>query len=160
MESLFQVDPHSDPVYVCVRGKANYLNCAPLGDFFDRLLSRGIRRFVVDFTDCEGMDSTFLGILAGTALELRKAEPGGEFILQGVTGRNFDLIRNLGLDRILKVSQETVESGARPLESVEPKAAAAKLLLRAHRNLVQADGANQSRFQDVIEFLSRDAGED
>jgi len=160
MENLFQVDPRSDPVFVRIQGKANYLNCAPLGEFFDRMLSRGAEEFVVDFTDCEGMDSTFLGILAGTALELRKSQPGGNFILQGISGRNLDLIRNLGLHRILTVAEGSLEGTSRSLESVESKPAASKLLLKAHRSLVQADDANQSRFQDVIDFLSEDAGED
>lgn len=159
MESPFQVDPQSDPVYVCIQGKANYLNCAPLGQFLDRMLNRGIRRFAIDFTLCQGMDSTFLGILAGTALELRKTTPAGELILEGVTGRNLDLIRNLGLHRILTISTESPETASRPLESMDPQPAAPEVLLKAHRNLIQADQANQGRFQDVIDFLSRETGE-
>ncbi len=53
-------------------------------------------RFVVDFLHCSSMDSTFLGVLAGAALQLRKENPPGGLTLCGLGPRNLELIRNLG----------------------------------------------------------------
>jgi anti-anti-sigma regulatory factor len=40
------------------------------------MIRRGHREFVVDLGDCELMDSTFMGTLAGVALRLREIGQG------------------------------------------------------------------------------------
>ena len=54
------------------------------------------KSFVVDFRDCTSMDSTFLGILVGLALELRKHKEKGQHIskLDGKESRNGSKFRN------------------------------------------------------------------
>lgn len=76
-QPTFLVSAYSDPIIVKVIGKANYLNCNAFRDFIETMLSNGGRRILIDFEECKGMDSTFLGILAGTAIELRKLSPAG-----------------------------------------------------------------------------------
>ena len=55
------------------------------------------RCYLLDFECCKGMDSTFLGILAGTALELRKQTPAGTLGVCKLSERNKELIVNFGL---------------------------------------------------------------
>lgn len=155
---VFLVDAYSDPVVIRIDGRASFQNSACLRDFVDAMIRDGRRRFVVDFLHCASMDSTFLGVLAGIALELRRQEPAGTIVLARVGQRNLELIRNLGLHRLL-----TVDSGdfrmnfdhrETPLSTGDRSALEnARLVLEAHENLVTADEANRIKFQDLLAFL-------
>jgi anti-sigma B factor antagonist len=122
------------------------------------MLARGKTRFVLDFQRCTSMDSTFLGVLAGAAIELKKNAPQGSIVATRVAQRNLELMRNLGLHRLL-----TLDSGDFPLSfqkcdtPLEPKVSSevenARMCLEAHENLVNADETNRSKFQDVLAFL-------
>ncbi|KXU36920.1 anti-anti-sigma factor [Cephaloticoccus capnophilus] len=183
---VFFVDAHADPVVMRIEGRASFQNSGCLRDFVTEMLAQGKTRLVIDFQHCTSMDSTFLGILAGVALQLRKGNAGGAAAggaggqggERGVTGalrggksessqplilarvgqRNLELIRNLGIHRLM-----TVDSGdfkmnfdhcARPLTQQEQdELSNARMALEAHENLVAADESNRSKFQDVLSFL-------
>jgi anti-anti-sigma factor len=156
---VYLVDAYCDPVIVRVDGRACVANSVSLRDFFTQMIGQGKLRFVMDFARCTSMDSTLLGVLAGAALELRRLNPPGSLVLCRVGRRNLELLRNLGLHRLL-----TVDAGDFPME-FGPDAAplngaraggeleSARLVLEAHENLVAADPANQGKFQDVLAFL-------
>jgi anti-sigma B factor antagonist len=157
--STFLVDTASDPVVIRIEGRASFQNSASLQQFLTEMRRQGRVRFVMDFQACTSMDSTFLGVLAGAALELRKAEGGGSLVLCRVAERNLELIKNLGLHRLLIVDEG---SGTTELRvggtALAPQAKMnelenARLVLAAHENLVAADEANRAKFQDVLSFL-------
>ncbi|MFW5883342.1 MAG: STAS domain-containing protein [Verrucomicrobiota bacterium] len=158
-QPVFLVHAYTDPVILKIQGRANYLNCAPVGDFFRRMIAKGKRSFVIDFAECSSMDSTFLGIMAGIALDLRTAKPPGKLVLTRLGARNLELVRNLGLHRILTLDEG--ESLAQLRQQAEGKSEAlpeqkvqdAKALLEAHENLAEVDSSNAAQFQDVIAFL-------
>ena len=160
-EPHFLVNPYEDPVVVKIIGKASFLNSAPVKELFDHLLEQGRNRFVIDFQKCTGMDSTFLGILAGLGINLMKNTEGGSVVLCRMGSRNLELIQNLGLHRLLTV--DTGEVGDQihddsKMEAVEDKGKLsqvenARLVLQAHENLVEIDESNKTKFQDVISFL-------
>ncbi len=157
-KSVFLVDAYSDPVLVRIEGRASFQNSACLHDFVDEMLRRGRTRFVLDFQRCTSMDSTFLGVLAGAAMKLRKKTPPGSLVLARVGLRNLELVRNLGLHRLL-----TVDAGEQPLAFTTPpmplpcgdrsELENARLVLEAHENLVSVDENNRGKFQDVLAFL-------
>ena len=154
----FLVDAYADPVLVRIEGRASFANSASLKDFFAEMMKQGKSRFVVDFQACTSMDSTFLGVLAGAALELRRHTPPGSLTLVRVGERNLELIRNLGLHRLA-----TVDAGTFPMnfaggvQALDTKAKteieSARLMLEAHEHLVNTDAANAAKFQDVLAFL-------
>ncbi len=157
-KSAFQVDAFSDPVVVRIVGRACFQNSACLRDFVTEILRQGKSRFVLDFQKCESMDSTFLGVLAGVALDLKRRPGGGSIVLARMAPRNLELVRNLGLHRLL-----TIDAGELPMASgdggklldcrVQTELEQARLVLDAHESLVEADESNRSKFQDVLAFL-------
>lgn len=154
----FLVDASSDPVAIRIEGRASFQNSACLNDFFNELIARGSTRFVMDFNNCTSMDSTFLGVLAGVALQLRKQVPFGSLVLCRMAPRNLELVRNLGLHRLLTVDTEIVDvnlnaKDALPCATDKGELESARLVLSAHENLVAADQANLAKFQDVLAFL-------
>lgn len=153
---VYLVDAYSDPVVVRITGRACFQNSACLRDFVAEILRQGKSRFVIDFQQCASMDSTFLGVLAGIALDLKRRPGGGSIVLARMSPRNLELVRNLGLHRLL-----TIDAGELPRTTTETalnchtqtELDQARLVLEAHENLVAADESNRSKFQDVLAFL-------
>lgn len=155
---VFLVDAYSDPVVVRVDGRASFQNSGCLRDFVSEMLSRGKTRFVLDFQQCASMDSTFMGVLAGAAIELRKRKPVGSIVVTGAAPRNLELMRNLGLHRLLTI--DTGELGGNLPKcdtALENKRASevesARMVLEAHEKLIEADEDNRMKFEDVLTFL-------
>ncbi len=155
----FFVDADSDPVGIRVVGRASFQNSSCLHDFVKERLQAGRTRFAMDFKECTTMDSTFLGVLAGAAIQLRKLSPPGSLVVCRLNERNLELVQNLGLHRLL-----TIDDGAATAVSDSAGATLAcngaaseleqaRLVLQAHENLVAADASNQAKFQDVLTFL-------
>jgi anti-sigma B factor antagonist len=157
-KSAFLVDAYSDPVLVRIDGRADFHNSASLRDFIADMVRQGKRRFVIDFLQCTSMDSTFQGVLAEAALGLRRDGKGGALVLVRLGPRNLELVRNMGLHRLM-----TVDSGEYPMNfgACDTRLACpdhtelenARLVLAAHENLVAADESNRAKFQDVLVFL-------
>ena len=155
---VFLVDASSDPVVVRLDGRASFQNCGCLRDFVTEMLSRGKNRFVLDFQQCSSMDSTFLGVLAGAAIELRKRKPVGSIVVTRAAPRNVELMRNLGLHRLLTIDAGDPAANLPQCDTaLEAKRASelesARIVLEAHENLVAADESNRGKFEDVLSFL-------
>ena len=156
--SVYLVDAYSDPVLVRIEGRACFQNSSSLKDFAFEMVRQGKRRFVIDFQRCASMDSTFLGVLAGVALDLRKQQPPGSLVLCRVGPRNLELIRNLGLQRLLIIDASDkvagVEKATKELADIKStELESARLVLEAHENLVAVEDSNRAKFQDVLAFL-------
>lgn len=156
----YLVDAASDPVVIRIEGRASFQNSASLQQFLAEMRRQGRTRFVMDFQACTSMDSTFLGVLAGAALELRKTEGGsGSLVVCRVGERNLELIKNLGLHRLLIVDDGSNEAQLREggtalaAQNKMNELENARLVLAAHENLVAADESNRAKFQDVLAFL-------
>ncbi len=127
--------------------------------FYIHALMEGIDQFTLECRDCTSMDSTFLGVLAGFALELRKAVPKGSIVLTRMGQRNLELVRNLGLHKLLTVDATDTAVAAAPAAAAPLVCAdrteldTARLVLEAHENLVSADEDNRRKFQDVLVFM-------
>jgi anti-sigma B factor antagonist len=156
---VYLVDAHSDPVVLRVEGRACFQNSAGLKEFTSGMIKQGKTRFVFDLQHCASMDSTFLGVLAGSAMELRKATKNqGSFILARVGQRNLELLRNMGLHRIMTVDCGDFQMNFDKCNEVlAPEKLTelenARMMLSAHENLISADEKNRTKFQDVLDFM-------
>jgi len=159
-KSSFLANPSSDPVLIRIEGRASFQNSAGLRDFIQEMIRQGKKRLVIDFQNCTSMDSTFLGVLAGAGIELRKQQPPGSLVLVRLSQRNLELVRNLGLHRLLLIDDQAAPSDEAG-QSLKPlgshvnltEVEHARLVLQAHEHLVEADADNKNKFQDVLTFL-------
>jgi anti-anti-sigma factor len=159
----FLVSAHTEPVAVRIQGKANYLNCGNFRDFIDGVLAKGHRRFVFDLEACRGMDSTFLGILAGLAIELRDQQPSGTLLLCNLPPNISELLNNLGLDTLLSIDTDLCRDCDTEIEFTQLKnqeIADARKVLEAHESLIAANQDNEAQFEDVISFLRSQVSRD
>jgi anti-sigma B factor antagonist len=151
--------------FVKVVGRGSFQNSGCLKSFYQQLLKEHVNRFVIDLGACTYLDSTFLGILLGLGLKLRAAGDGLLDILNA-SPRNIELLKNLGLDRLINITATPVTengTGTTKLEElncpVPTKKEAGPTILEAHENLMKFDSRNVPKFKDVVEFLREDLGQ-
>ncbi|MGB0370022.1 MAG: STAS domain-containing protein [Opitutales bacterium] len=163
--TTFLVSAYRDPVIVQIKGRADYMNSQPLANFFTDMVDKGRSTFVIDFSSCTTVDSTFLGILASAAIEVEDKGEGHCIVLTRLGDRHLELVRNLGLDNILSidVSGELVYDELQCRRAGEPietgRNCSKDTILRAHEALCDVDEGNVSKFQDVIAFLKNQVDE-
>lgn len=155
-----------DDQFVCVKitGRAA---CACSVDFRKLILGlreKGWRRFVLDLTGCQLMDSTFLGVLAGLGLRFSEevAPPIPATIqLLNPSERVSGLLENLGVAHLFQVANgepvATRDLKSIPQQPCAPdRAELQRTSLEAHELLIQLDPKNGAKFKDVCKFLEED----
>jgi anti-sigma B factor antagonist len=155
----------SNQGFVKVVGRGSFQNSGCLKSFYQQLLKDHVTRFIIDLGACTYLDSTFLGILLGLGLKLRAAGDGLLDILNA-SPRNIELLKNLGLDRLINIAAAPagqnglVEGKLEELNCpVATKEEAGPTILEAHENLMKFDPRNVPKFKDVVEFLREDLGQ-
>lgn len=150
--------------FIKVVGRGSFQNSGCIKIFYQQLLKEGVHRFIVDLEACTYLDSTFLGILLGLGLKLKEGGNGLLHVLNA-SSRNLELLKNLGLDRLIQIdSPRAIENGVseKQLEEVPcpvtTRAEAGPTILEAHENLMEFDSRNIPKFKDVVEFLREDLG--
>ena len=164
MQSSILVGVNGPAVWVRVEGRGSFLNSGNLKEFAQEMVNRGYREFVVDLQNCNMMDSTFMGTMAGVALRLRELGQGHLRIVH-CGQRSHDLLSGLGLDQILTIQsnganapecQSLEQEGEKPQDKNSGKTEQAKTMLEAHEALCEAAPENMTRFKDVLEYLKQD----
>ncbi len=153
-----------------VMGRGTFKTSPALRQFTLKMIDAGRFRFVLDMKECTGMDSTFMGVLAGTALRLKKRQ-GGEILMVNVSPKIGDLLETLGLRKLIGTAQGEREadllaeiarlSGGAKLAVTGPgdRKITAETMLAAHEDLVKAVPSNLGEFQDVLRFLRKELEE-
>jgi anti-sigma B factor antagonist len=144
-------------VWVRVEGNGSSANSTALRKFAKEMIHRGAREFVVDLGNCQGMDSTFMGTLAGISFWLGELGEGSLSVVN-LNERNADSLSNLGLDHLFNVRVSGIGKDEQdlPIPSDENRTARAQTILEAHEALVKSTPENISKFKDVIEFLEEE----
>jgi anti-anti-sigma factor len=150
---------------VRVNGRGNFSNSLPLKKFAGSVIDRSReQKFIVDLHECETMDSTFMGVLAGICIN-QKGKGNSEVILVNVNDHCNRLLKNLGLTHMLQIRKgpatEAQDVVFKPAETGNPsRIEQICTTLEAHKDLVKADEQNEVRFQAVIEYLKKSLEEE
>ena len=152
--------------FACVKitGRAG---CACSVDFRKLILglrAKGWRRFVLDLTECQLMDSTFLGVLAWLGLRFSEetdSPPLSSIELLNPSERVSGLLENLGVAHLFRVANgAAIPTGDLKPVSAQPcepdRGELQRTSLEAHQLLVQLNPKNGAKFKDVCTFLEED----
>lgn len=154
-----EVAADTNDAYVRVHGRGSFKNSPALKQFGVAMRDRGCRTLVVELGDCLGMDSTFMGVLAGLAILYRKSE--GEVLLRNLSDKNRSLVETLGLNQLIRIEQGGDTENRRKtrrLDATTDRKIIAETMLEAHETLATATPENVVRFKDVLTFLREDVG--
>lgn len=168
---VLEVARQGATAYLRVLGRATFTVGPVLKQFGTVAIEEGCTRMVLDASACEGMDSTFIGVLAGMATRLAR-QAGGKMLMLNVPDKLFEVLNTLGLNQLM----ECRRLGAAPETLLEPPLTAKALnpisavsadlqttqhvMLEAHTDLATVSAANQLRFKDVLTYLREDVKSD
>ncbi|MDP7740036.1 MAG: STAS domain-containing protein [Lentisphaeria bacterium] len=148
----------NDIAQVRVIGRATLQASQSLRDFGLEMIAAKVSRMLVNLGECEGMDSTFMGILAMIA---RRGAANSELRVEIV---NADdnlkmLLDTLGLTRLFAFTH--TEAAAEDWTALCNTVAddgieQQQTILKAHEALMDADEGNVPKFKEVVEFLKQD----
>lgn len=142
-----------------ITGRANCLSSVPFKRVTNSLIERGRRVFTLDLSDCQLMDSTFLGVLVGLNRTLRQYEPDGGVSLYRPTEQVRVLLDNLGILELFSTAESLDQAEAtEPVEADEApdKTEFTRSSLEAHRTLIDANPENEAKFKEVTRFLEEE----
>ena len=153
-------------VVIQVMGRGTFKTSPALRKFTLKMIDQGRERFVLDMKECTGMDSTFMGVLAGTALRLKKRK-GGEIVMINLSAKTADLLETLGLRKLIGTAEGAqgdnlrgeiarLADATRLATGGSDRRTTAETMLSAHEDLVEASPANLSEFQDVLVYLRKE----
>ena len=139
-----------------LEGKGTHLNSYLLKRYILQCLEENRSLFQVDLSQCNYMDSTFLGMLAGLGIKMEKRSLP-QIKLMNPTERIRGLLEGLGVEQLFRVIQEDYPiSSFNELHGKElGKEEKSREMLEAHEKLVQISQSNNAKFRDVITLLRK-----
>jgi anti-sigma B factor antagonist len=155
--------------WIRCEGKGSFLNSPSMKTFGDQRIAAGEKTLVVDLAACTGMDSTFMGTLAGMAARL-SAKEGGSLQIADPGSRNHRSLEDLGLDFLMRIDppeaswrghiDEVRGSLTAPEAPSSPTSLQrTKLVLEAHQELASQNDKNADTFSNVVSILEKELEE-
>ena len=155
--------------WIRCEGKGSFLNSPALKDFGVSRINAGEMCLVIDLEACTGMDSTFMGTLAGMAARL-SVRDGGQIQVADAGPRNRRSLEDLGLDFLLDIEpkeaiwQNQVSTIRAALKPLQPLALPGQVqqtmhVLEAHQTLAEANEKNTKVFANVVSLLEAELAE-
>lgn len=158
-----------DCLWIRCNSRGSFVNSPSLKAISEKYISRGGKVIVVDLEICPGVDSTFMGTLAGLARKLMGT--GGVLQIATPTQRTRAAMESLGLDMLVEIDpsgaiwQGDMESRRTQLtQDSRQEATADKMnelertrhVLEAHNTLRSMNHKNNEAFGYVCETLEED----
>lgn len=140
--------------YIRVEGAASFRDCPGLRNFVEAMQDDGVHQFHFLLDQCSGMDSTFLGTLAG--IRLRVGRPRA-VVIRSANEKVRGILQTMGLDRLVDYAQPAEDAEETPLATLPSQAVdrdeLRRLMIEAHEDLGSVAPSNRARFQSVVDFL-------
>ncbi len=142
--------------HIKVKGRANFECSPPLRAMAGSLENNKVSGMTIDLSECSGMDSTFMGILAMIALKVKHVGFTATIINAGDI--NTKLLTGLGLQKLFNFENSVPEHSYKWTEGDKSstRIETAHAVLDAHQTLMNVDEGNVKRFKNVVEFVKKD----
>ncbi len=142
-------------------GRASFKVSEQLRDYGLRMIEEGMETVLFELSECEGMDSTILGVFAMIGLQARGKT---EVVILNASEPLYKAMQVVGVSRLFRFANQTVEelnwknlceAAAGAAETQE----SAGTILDAHRTLMDLDENNVPKFKDVVELLEKEVND-
>ncbi|BCX50104.1 anti-sigma-factor antagonist [Haloferula helveola] len=155
--------------WIRCEGKGSFMQSPALKECTKQRQDEGEKYFVIDLQACTGMDSTFMGFLAG--LSARVGRSDGWVHIASPGDRNRQSLEDLGLDCVLEISPpeapwrgkaDEIRQGLQPYvgKRLPGMSERARHVLEAHRTLANTNEDNAKKFAGVLQVLEKQASDD
>jgi anti-anti-sigma factor len=122
----------------------------------DELDGVAIAELVFDLTATRIIDSTNLGLIARIGQEVQAR--GGEVLIVAPAGPVREVLSSMGFEQVFPLCERlpVLPAGEQISEHQDGPEDRARLMLAAHRTLMNLDPANEARFREVAALLERE----
>jgi anti-sigma B factor antagonist len=149
--------------FACVRvaGRANFATAVDFKTLLTGLEDKGFPFIVIELSECQLMDSTFLGVLAAFGMRMKPVDDDCQtqaIELLNANERLLELLESLGVLQLFKIGNGALPD-CKPVETAQcqpSREALTRASLEAHQTLMQINPQNVARFKDVTRFLAED----
>ncbi len=146
--------------WVRCEGKGSFANSPQMKQWAETQVAAGRHCVVVDLETCTGMDSTFMGTMAGIAMRIAKL-PDGVLQVTGANEKNRNSLEDLGLSMLLEIEPKdaawqadtTSIRDSLKVNTVTNEVDKTQHVFDAHKLLCEADESNDEKFSTVLDVL-------
>lgn len=152
-EALYYKEEHQR-LYLKGSGHITAILCADLRELVFSRFEQGnpIEAFYVDLSECDYMDSTFMGLLVGFNKRMLKLMKKRITIVRPSTTAK-DLMEGLGLTSLVDMVDEPIPFPEDMVNINQTKSASVDLLLHSHENLMELSEENKKKFAALHSVL-------
>ncbi len=158
-KSTIHVALREDTAWVRVVGRGVFLVSHSLKSWLLNQMAKGFTNIIVDISECKTIDSTFMGMLTGVSIRLKRSGRS-PLILANVTPHSRRLLETLGLDKFLRLEDSLELDNTLKWEelSVEflDKMSTTENMLEAHKQLLDTGTLAEKQFRNVYKMLEDD----
>jgi anti-anti-sigma factor len=147
---------------ICVlklEGKIRYTLTADIDHFLTMLFRRDdFEDMLIDLTETKYIDSTNLGLLAKAAKFMQQKYNKKITIIAAFEGI-IEILSTVGFDNIFLIINKTepFEEDLKELPHINlSERETAKMILEAHRHLMELNAKNKTVFKDIVELLEKE----
>lgn len=134
---------------------------AAIHDFIERTLGGTQSVVILDLSQCDHLDSTFLGCMLDLFRQFGQAQPS-RFKIAAPATRARAILATNRLDRVLEILPDCPPPAGSWTDLPIPEGGggvSGRHVLECHRRLLELGGPNQAAFQAVVDQLAREVGE-
>ena len=152
---------HEKVVQIRVIGRATFKVSRELREYGLHVIRDGIGSLIIDLSQCRGMDSTFMGVLAMMGLEARGK---AHLVIVNAGDQLRNLLESIGVSRLFEFAEKdmdkvTWQNLVEAAAEVTNMGDVADTILDAHQTLMDLSPENVPKFKDVVDMLSHDLAE-
>lgn len=147
-------------IYIRATGHITANSCSQLKDrvFDDFESDNAPQNIFIDLSQCEYMDSTFMGLIAGFNKRLVRLGKG-PLTLYKVNPTCQKLLKTMGISALVTMSEELPQFPAMMETMNAAEEASPEFILDSHNNLIELSEENEKRFATLRTILQNTINE-
>jgi len=154
---IIEVAEYEHTAYIRVRGRATFMLASDFKQYVSLQVETRQRGVLIDLSECETIDSTFIGTITSLSLKYRKTHPGCVKLFN-ISTHVREILNTLGLIHILDVvsgNENESVSFSEMTPGDHSRVDVARLMLDAHQTLSGVSKENTLEFKNVVEYLQK-----
>jgi anti-anti-sigma factor len=143
--------------YVKMTGNLKYTTSSGFDLCVEGLVERGYQNLVIDLSEALYIDSTNLGMIAKLAAKARESSNVHVSIISPNEDMN-EILRSVRFDKLFTIVEEVpdIVEMEELQEQDRSRAEDLRMLVEAHKALMDAHEENRPQFKDVVELLEKE----
>lgn len=158
MEDRFLYSEADDTIFIKIEGNATMKNSKTLSDLLIEIFKGETRNLVFEMSDCNYLDSTFLGLIAKSALEIKKNWNSTLYIMNA-SNMVINGLQQTGIDKFVeKIEDDNLDLKTSEIEKqdFDNKKDKTIHILEMHKTLMGLNEENKETFKNVVDMIEKD----